>query len=183
MTAEIRFYRADDKPYGPFSNLYRRPVRFQGRDFPTSEHAYQYGKARKVAVRDWLLTAPSPALLAMAAHGLYKWDVVPGWSRTKLARMRLVVACKFWQHADLKDLLLATGDARLVEFTTADNDTNRFWGEVAGRGGKNWMGSTLMLVRSDLNAGVYTDTSMRGLAQGIEPDGSQSSWFAGEVKI
>ncbi|PJN93153.1 DUF1768 domain-containing protein, partial [Amaricoccus sp. HAR-UPW-R2A-40] len=55
---EIRFYRASAKPYGPFSNLYRRTVEFEGEEFETSEHAYQAGKARKLAVRRWLMEAP-----------------------------------------------------------------------------------------------------------------------------
>ena len=46
---EIRFYRANEKPYGAFSNLYKCPVEFEGTVFPTSEHAYQAGKARKSA--------------------------------------------------------------------------------------------------------------------------------------
>src|SRR3546814_4904691 len=73
---------------GAFSNLYRREIEFEGEMFATSEHAYQAGKPRKQAVRDWLMNAPSPALLAMAAHGLYYWDVAPGWSSTKFDRMR-----------------------------------------------------------------------------------------------
>ncbi len=77
---EIRFYRASEKPYGAFSNLYRREIEFEGEAFPTSEHAYQAGKARKSAVKKWLMDAPSPALLAMAAHGLYYGVVAPGWS-------------------------------------------------------------------------------------------------------
>ena len=89
---EIRFYRASEKPYGPLSNLYRRPVEFQGEVFATSEHAYQAGKARKPEVRKWLMEAPSPSLLAMAAHGLYYWDVAPGWSKLKFDRMRKVLA-------------------------------------------------------------------------------------------
>ena len=68
---EIHFYRANEKPFGVFSNLYRRPITFEGRVFPTSEHAYQAGKARKDEVREWLLSAPTPGLVAMAAHGLY----------------------------------------------------------------------------------------------------------------
>lgn len=177
---EIRFYRSNEKPYGAFSCLYRRPVRFQGRDFPTCEHAYQFGKAAKRAVAEWLMGAPSPALLAMAAHGLYKWDVAPGWSKIKVKRMQMVIACKVWQHADLRELLLGTGDARLVEAATADNDVNRFWGEVNGRG-KNMLGECLMLVRADLRASIYDDESMRGLADGIEPDGSRSPWYAGDL--
>ena len=146
---EIRFYRASEKPYGVFSNLYRRHVEFEDEIFSTSEHAYQAGKARKPAVRKWLMEAPSPALLAMAAHGLYYWDVASGWSTTKLDRMRAVLRAKFTQHADLRDLLLSTGDARLVETATIDNEVNRLWGEVNGVG-RNMLGVLLMELRSEL---------------------------------
>ena len=153
MVDEIRFYRASEKPYGAFSNLYRRPVKFEGEVFTTSEHAYQAGKARKPEVRKWLLAAPSPALLAMAAHGLYYWDIAPGWSTTKFDRMREVLRAKFTQHADLQDLLLSTGDARLVESATVDNEVNRLWGEVNGSG-RNMLGVLLMEIREDLRQEV-----------------------------
>lgn len=145
----IYFYRASDVPYGAFSNLYRRPIEFEGQMFATSEHAYQAGKARKPAVREWLMAAPSPSLLAMAAHGLYYWDVAPGWSRTKFDRMRGVLRAKFSQHADLRELLLSTGDARLVEGATIDNEVNRLWGEVNGVG-KNMLGVLLMELREQM---------------------------------
>lgn len=151
--AEIRFYRASEKPYGAFSNLYRRNVAFEGEVFATSEHAYQAGKARKPTVRKWLMEAPSPALLAMAAHGLYYWDIAPGWSTTKFDRMRAVLRAKFTQHLDLQKLLLATGDARLVESATIDNDVNRLWGEVNGVG-RNMLGMLLMEIRDQLRAGA-----------------------------
>ena len=146
---EIRFYRASEKPYGAFSNLHRREVEFEGEVFPTSEHAYQAGKARKPEVRAWLMSAPSPALLAMAAHGLYYWDIAPGWSKTKFARMREVLRAKFTQHADLRELLFSTGEARLVESATVDNEVNRLWGEVNGSG-RNMLGVMLMELRGDL---------------------------------
>lgn len=146
---EIKFYRANERPYGVFSNLYRRPIEFEGLVFPTSEHAYQAGKARKPEVRDWLLAAPTPALVAMAAHGLYVWDVHPDWSKTKFDRMRGVLRAKFTQHEDLQLLLLSTGDARLVEAATVDNAVNRLWGEVNGIG-KNMLGVLLMELRAEL---------------------------------
>ena len=99
---EIRFYRANEKPYGAFSNLFQRSIEFEGATYPTSEHAYQAGKARKLAVREWILSAPTPALAAMAAHGLYVWDVVPNWAQIKFDRMRAVLRAKFDQHADLR---------------------------------------------------------------------------------
>lgn len=147
---EIRFYRASEKPYGVFSNLYRRPITFEDRVYPTSEHAYQAGKARKEEVREWLMAAPSPALLAMAAHGLYQWDIAPDWSRIKFDRMRGVLMAKFTQHPDLSAILLDTKDAVLIETATVDNAVNRLWGEVPGKGGKNMLGVLLMEVREHL---------------------------------
>ena len=143
---EIRFYRASDKTYGVFSNLFRSAITFEGQVYPTAEHAYQAGKARKKEVRDWLMAAPSPGLLAMAAHGLYYWDVAPGWSVKKFDRMKAVLVAKFTQHADLRQILLDTRDARLVESATVDSPVNRVWGEFNGVG-KNMLGILLMEVR------------------------------------
>jgi predicted NAD-dependent protein-ADP-ribosyltransferase YbiA (DUF1768 family) len=128
---EIRFYRANEKPYGAFSNLYKCPVEFEGTVFPTSEHAYQAGKARKPAVRQWILSAPTPALAAM----------------TKFERMRAVLRAKFDQHPALRELLLSTGTARLVEAGTVNNAVNRLWGEVDGKG-ENMLGVMLMELRT-----------------------------------
>jgi ribA/ribD-fused uncharacterized protein len=147
--AEISFYRSNEKPYGTFSNLFRRSMIFEGREFPTAEHAYQAGKARKESVREWILSAPTPSLVAMAAHGLYTWDINPNWSKAKFDGMRDVLRAKFTQHEDLKALLLATGDARLVEVGRTDNLVNRTWGEVNGKG-KNMLGVLLMEVREEL---------------------------------
>lgn len=153
--AEIRFYRANERPYGAFSNLFRRDFQFEGELFPTAEHAYQAGKARKPEVRAWLMAAPSPALLAMAAHGLYYWDISPGWSTKKFDRMKEILRAKYSQHEDLKELLLATGDARLVESATVDSPVNRLWGEVNGVG-QNKLGQLLMEVRAELRAARVT---------------------------
>lgn len=149
VQGEIRFYRANEKPYGAFSNLFRRDIEFEGMIYPTAEHAYQAGKARRPEVRAWLLAAPTPALVAMAAHGLYQWDVVPDWATAKFNRMRAVLRTKFLQHVDLAELLLSTGDARLVEAATVDNPVNRLWGEVNGRG-QNMLGTMLMELRTEL---------------------------------
>lgn len=146
---EIHFYRANEKPYGAFSNLYKRSIVFDGRAYLTSEHAYQAGKAAKESVREWILSAPSPSLVAMAAHGLYTWDIVPDWSKVKFDRMRAVLRAKFTQHQDLRDLLLSTGNARLVESAKTDSAVNRLWGEVNGKG-KNMLGLLLMELRSEL---------------------------------
>ena len=147
----IRFYRANEKPYGAFSNMFQRPLEFEGVVFPTAEHAYQAGKALRPVVRDWILAAPSPALAAMAAHGLYTWEVVPNWAKIKFSRMRQVLRAKFTQHFDLAELLIATGPARLVESSVVNNAVNRLWGEVNGKG-DNMLGTMLMELRAELAA-------------------------------
>lgn len=157
---DIKFYRASEKPYGAFSNLYRREIVFEGVTYPTSEHAYQAGKPRKEAVRAWLLAAPSPSLLAMAAHGLYVWDIQSDWSKTKFDRMKRVLQAKFTQHEDLAKLLLSTGKARLVEAATVNNLVNRTWGEVDGVG-KNMLGKLLMEVREELAAQTAASAGSR----------------------
>jgi ribA/ribD-fused uncharacterized protein len=146
---EIRFYRASEKPFGVLSNLFRRPIIFEGREFPTAEHAYQAGKARREEVREWILSAPAPGLVAMAAHGLYTWDIVPNWAEIKFDRMRQVLHAKFSQHTDLRKILFATGEARLVEAGRVNNPVNRTWGEVNGKG-SNRLGLLLMEVRAEL---------------------------------
>jgi ribA/ribD-fused uncharacterized protein len=178
LEKEVRFYRANEKPYGAFSNLYRSPVRFEDREFPTAEHAYQAGKPVKEKVRDWILSAPSPALVAMAAHGLYTWDIVPNWSRIKVDRMRQVLRAKFIPNEKLRSLLLSTGNARLVEAGRTDNAVNREWGEVNGRG-MNKLGLLLMELRVELRNQQVTATKPRKGAK--RPANRQSDGLAAAV--
>ena len=122
-------------------------MEFEGRVYPTAEHAYQAGKARKEEVREWILSAPTPSLVAMAAHGLYTWDIVPEWSRSKFDRMRKVLKAKFTQHEQLRALLLDTADAQLVEHTVNDH----YWGDGGDGSGVNRLGLLLMQVRAELS--------------------------------
>lgn len=149
----IRFYKASEKPYGAFSNLFRVPVEFDGVTYPTAEHAYQAAKPAKPEVREWLLAAPSPSLVAMAAHGLYVWDVVHDWAQIKGPRMKAVVLEKFHQHPELAKLLLSTGERRIAESSKTNNAVNRYWGEIKtakGWVGRNELGLILMDVRGFL---------------------------------
>jgi ribA/ribD-fused uncharacterized protein len=150
-TSDICFYKANDKPYGAFSNLFRRTMWFEEKLFASAEHAYQFGKARNEKTAWWLMEAPSPSLLAMAAHGLPIYEVASDWTEQRRPRMRAVVEAKFTQHADLADILLSTEDRRIVETGTVNNAVNRRWGEVNGKG-ENWLGLILMEVRELLRA-------------------------------
>lgn len=60
--------------------------------------------------------------------------------------MREALRAKFTQHKDLRETLLATGDARLVEHTKNDN----YWGDGGDGSGLNKLGELLMKLRAEL---------------------------------
>lgn len=185
-TIPIEFYRANEKPYGAFSNLYRCEIKIAGMRFPTVEHAYQSLKPRDPRVRDWLMAAPAPSLVALAAHAmppdavdpaeimgrtadsLLGFHTRPGWSRLRYPWMFACLQAKFVQHEDLRALLLATGDRLLIEAGKIEDDAGRRWGIVNGRG-QNYLGRMLMRVRAELRGEYFADEDLdQRLLAGVE---------------
>ena len=183
----IEFYRANEKPYGVFSNLYRREIEVGGITHPTVEHAYQSLKPRDLRVRDWLMSAPAPSLVALAAHvlppddadpteimgrtadALLGFHTRPGWSRLRYPWMFACLRAKFEQHDDLRELLLATGESQIIEAGRIDDDAGRRWGIVNGRG-QNYLGRMLMRTRAQLAGTIFSDDDLDiRLADGAEP--------------
>jgi ribA/ribD-fused uncharacterized protein len=150
----IKFYRANDKLYGFLSNCYRCKIVFDGRIFDSSERAYQFGKFRDEKLREWFMSyILSPRHVAIFAHALQTWDISPGWSKSRIQRMKDVVRAKFTQNKDLRQLLLDTGDEELIELGSVSNPVNRRWGMVEAHGkliGQNLLGQILMEVRAEL---------------------------------
>src|SRR5438105_7892415 len=186
----IAFYRAFERPYGAFSNLFRCPVQVAGNEYPTVEHAYQSLKPRDANVRAWLLAAPAPSLVAIAAHAmpsdepdpaqlmgrvadaLLGFHTRPGWSRLRYPWILACIKAKFSQHADLADLLLGTGHAEIVETGRIDDEAGRRWGVVNGRG-SNYLGRMLMRVRAQLGGPTLADEELDvRLAAGSEALGA-----------
>ncbi len=62
--------------------------------------------------------------------------------------MHEAVLAKFTQHADLRAILLATGDLMIVEHTENDH----YWGDGGDGSGKNRLGAILMRVRDELRS-------------------------------
>lgn len=149
QTAPIRFYRASG-PYGFLSNLHKVPVTVEGRTFPCAEYAYQFLKPIAPEVAEWLMAAPSPSLCAQAAHALFGWQIRSDWAAVKVERMRAVLHAKFAQSATLREWLLFTGDAELIEESTMD----AFWGVGKSGKGKNMLGRLLMDLREELKGGA-----------------------------
>lgn len=66
------------------------------------------------------------------------------WEAIKFATMEGLLRRKF-RHADLRAMLVATGDAELIEGNTWGD---RVWG-VCGGTGENRLGKMLMQIRSE----------------------------------
>lgn len=69
-----------------------------------------------------------------------------GWDQVKCAVMRKAVMAKFTCSAFLREELLATGDAVLIE----DSKKDFFWGIGSDNSGKNMLGNILMEIRNHL---------------------------------
>lgn len=127
------------------SNFHPSPVHMYGDVYPTVEHAYQAAKSNDPAVRAWVREAFSPGQAKRMGR---KIDLRPDWQDIKFSVMYTLVTRKFQGNQDLHDLLLATGDAELVEGNTW-NDT--YWGVCNGVG-ENYLGKILMQVRANLES-------------------------------
>lgn len=68
------------------------------------------------------------------------------WESVKVGVMRDAVRAKFTQHADIREILLSTGDAKIVEHTERDS----YWGDGGDGSGKNMLGRILMEIRDEL---------------------------------
>ena len=140
----IKFYKANGT-YGFLSNLYKKTIIFEGREFPTSEHAYQFGKFKDEIVREWAMESPKPHLLAILSHGLLSWDIVKDWNKIKVERMYNVLKVKF-TDIELKQKLLATKNSILIE----NSKTDALWGIGRLGKGKNLLGKLLMRIRDEI---------------------------------
>jgi ribA/ribD-fused uncharacterized protein len=143
-TTAIYFYSTRGE-HGCFSNFYRSPVMIDGKLWPTSEHYFQAMKFVGTALVGQVRRAPSPAEAARLGRSR-EHPLRPDWEQVKEEVMYRAVLAKFSQHADLRAVLLATGDAVLVEHT--ENDS--YWGDGGDGTGKNRLGHILMRVREEL---------------------------------
>lgn len=131
-------------PYRFLSNFWNCRVTFEGIDYPTLEHAYQ---AAKTTVEEFRLAIRDCETPKEAKRMGRQIKLRPDWNDIKLDIMRQLLREKF-SHTALRVLLLATGDAELVEENTW-YDT--FWGVCYGEG-KNWLGKLLMELRDEYRA-------------------------------
>lgn len=137
------FNRTDD-PYGCFSNFSKHPI-LVVTTWPTSEHYFQAQKFLDGELQFKILMEPSPMIAARMGRNR-SWPLRPDWDDVRDDVMRTAIRAKVRQHHDVRDTLLSTGNAEIVEYTKSDS----YWGDGGDGSGKNMLGRILMEVRDEL---------------------------------
>jgi ribA/ribD-fused uncharacterized protein len=140
----IRFYSTRDE-YGCFSNFYAAPFTLAGRRWRTSEHYFQAQKFQGTEHEEMVRLCKTPRQAADTGRSR-KLPLRRDWESVKDQVMLEAVRAKFSQRADLRAVLLGTGDAMLVEHTEKDS----YWGDSGDGSGKNRLGQILMRIRGEL---------------------------------
>ncbi len=143
----IYFYTTRDEKYGCFSNFSRHGFELDGFWWPTSEHYFQAQKFVE-SDRPWfdkIREVKTPKEAAKMGRSR-KHPLRSDWEQVKDEIMHRAVLCKFQTHADIRELLLGTGDELIVENSPVDY----YWGCGADGSGKNKLGEVLIAVREIL---------------------------------
>jgi N-glycosidase YbiA len=152
----IHFYRVSEA-YGGFSNFSPHPVTLKGKTWPTSEHYFQAQKFAGTPDEEEVRQAGSPMIAARMGRSRQR-PLRKDWDLVKDSIMHEAVLAKFTQHADLQEVLLATGDAVIVEHTKND----AYWGDGGDGRGQNKLGRILMRVREELRSAADAGGDARG---------------------
>lgn len=126
--------------------------KFDGLEYPSSEHLYQSLKATNEEDKELIRTAPNSHHSKQLARTIFcRVD----WDSVKVEAMRLSLYLKFYQHPDLLLKLIETGRTPLIE-TNWWGD--KFWGVCNGVG-ENWLGRLLMELRTHSKLLLRVDTN------------------------
>jgi ribA/ribD-fused uncharacterized protein len=140
----VAFY---EREFYCFSNFSSFAVRWRGKTWPTSEHAYQAAHFFK--------TAPALAIKihqARSAHEAYKLakanaaKAPKNWGKIKISIMEDIVEHKLKQNPYVMRKLKQVGKKLIVE----DSPKDSFWGWGPKRNGRNELGKVWMRLRDKI---------------------------------
>jgi ribA/ribD-fused uncharacterized protein len=157
VTKEITITKVKEEN-GWLSCMSPFPADYESKHYRTSEALFQALRFKDYPeIQDLIREQKSPMGAKMKARKNReklnrgdKWDEAP----SDIPLMKKCLNLKLEQHPDLKDKLIATGDAEIIEdCTTHDKESARFWGAVkkdGNREGENNFGKILMEIREEL---------------------------------
>lgn len=141
-TETIGFYHANEEPYGAFSNFSSHAITLDGQEWPTVEHYYQAQKYVGTPHADAVQAARTPFEARQIGIDSAR-PLRARWNKLREAIMWRAAEAKVRAHADVRELLLSTGNARLVEMSPHD----AYWGSGPQGNGENRLGRILMQLR------------------------------------
>ncbi|MBD2211977.1 NADAR family protein [Nostoc linckia FACHB-104] len=142
----IYFYAVREE-YGCFSNFSAHGFELDGLYWPTSEHYFQAQKFIGTLHLEQIRLVKTPKDAARMGRERSR-PLRQDWEQVKDDVMRKAVLRKFETHADIREILLATGNEDIVENSPIDF----YWGCGSDGSGKNMLGLILMEVRETLRS-------------------------------
>lgn len=145
---KITFCKIKD-PYGEFSNFYPITIFVDLKKYASVEHYYQSQKFKgtiweeKIRLEKTAWEAKKLAWSDDASPFLLK-----EWDDIKLLVMKRALVAKFKKIDRMKNLLLSTGNAEIVEYSKKDY----FWGRNEDGIGYNMLGKLLMELREEIKS-------------------------------
>ncbi len=130
--------------YRWLSNFWPVPIEYQGRIYPSVEHAYMAQKNLSETWQNFCVEEEDPKRVKKMSMLVCLRD---DWEEIKVALMTDLIRIKF-QNPVLREKLLATGDEEIQE----GNDWgDTFWGVDLETGeGKNALGKIMMKIREEI---------------------------------
>ena len=125
------------------SNFYPSPIVYEGRHYPTVEHAYQAAKTVIAEEKEIIQQIPRPGPAKRAGRRV---TLRKDWESIKIRVMDQLIKEKFKPGSQFTRRLLDTGDLPLQEGNTW-GDT--YWG-ICNEKGHNHLGKILMKRRHEL---------------------------------
>ncbi len=142
----IYFYSKSER-YFEFSNFSAHGVELRDAWWPTVEHFFQAQKFEDEDYRKRIRRALTPKE-AKTLGRTRDFPILADWDTLRDEIMLEAIRKKFTTHAEIRELLLATGDEELIE----NAPTDYYWGCGRTGTGQNKLGQILMQVREELRS-------------------------------
>ena len=136
----IKFYTPE---FYVFNNFSAHAIEFEGKLYPTSEHAYQAAQCTDPRGQEEIRNARSPLQAKTLANEIYKAARDLDWRSKKVAVLEEILRTKLAQHPEAQEALRKCGHEDIVE----DSPTDYFWGAGADGSGQNILGKLWMKLR------------------------------------
>ena len=160
---EIIAFTKVNLPYGWLGNISPHPVIHEGKQYKTTEALFQCLRFKNHPdIQDQIRNKPSPMSAKMVAksqlHLLNREDKAAA-NKEDIEFMKVCLELKLQYHPDLKNQLIETKNARIVEdCSSRPCGSGKFWGASLVDGkwqGSNVMGKLWMNLRDELQSGEY----------------------------